>query len=191
MLGQLSGSWRDARARDVGTLPAKFKNRTGAMMIKTLDTKTFWTLLGMRAIGAAIVTAIGPEGPAGFLGLSATHVTANPPTMLVSVGHRTSALTAVTESGSFAINYLPKEREDLARLFGGQGDVKGADRFLPEEWTTLTTGSPVLTGAIGAIDCRVDDAIERHDVVIFLGNIVDWIHGGTKQPLVSFAGGYV
>ena len=37
----------------------------------------------------------------------------------------------------------------------------------------------------------VDDAIERHDVVIFLGTNVDWIHDGTKQPLISFAGGYV
>ena len=160
-------------------------------MTKTVDTKTFWTLLGMRAIGAAVVTAKGPEGPAGFLGLSATHVTANPPTMLVSVGHRTSALTAVTESGNFAINYLPREREDLARLFGGQGDAKGTDRFAPGEWTTLTTGSPILTRAVGAIDCRVDEAIERHDVVIFLGRIVDWVHDRTKQPLISFAGGYV
>jgi len=160
-------------------------------MMKTPDIKTFWTLLGMRAIGAAVVTATGPEGPAGFLGLSATHVTANPPTMLVSIGLKTSALTAVTESGSFAINYLPKDREDLARLFGGWGDAKGANRFAPAEWTTLTTGSPILSGAIGAIDCRVDDAIERHDVVIFLGRIVDWVHDGTKQPLISFAGGYV
>ena len=159
-------------------------------MTNTPDIKAFWTLLGMRAIGAAVVTANGPEGPAGFLGLSATHVTANPPTMLVSVGHQTSALAAVTESGSFAINYLPKDREDLAGLFGGKGDAKGADRFAPGEWTTLSTGSPILTGAVGAIDCRVDDAIERYDVVIFLGRIVDWVHEGSKQPLISFGGGY-
>ena len=158
--------------------------------MNTPDIKTFWTLLGMRAIGAAVVTAKGPEGPAGFLGLSATHVTANPPTMLVSVGLNTSALAAVSESGSFAINYLPKEREDLASLFGGRGDVKGADRFAPGEWTTLTTGSPILAGAIGAIDCTVDDALERHDVVIFLGRIVDWVQDGEKQPLISFAGSY-
>ncbi len=160
-------------------------------MTKTPDIKEFWTLLGMRAIGAAVVTAKGPEGPAGFLGLSATHVTANPPIMLVSVGRKTSALAAVTESGSFAINYLPKEREDLVPLFGGWGDAKGADRFETGEWTTLTTGSPILTEAVGAIDCQVDDAIERHDVIIFLGRIVDWVRDGEKQPLISFAGGYL
>ena len=160
-------------------------------MTNTIDPKTFWQLLGMRAIGAAVVAAQGSAGPAGFLALSAAHVTADPPTMLVSVGRKTSALSAVTESGSFAINYLPKEREDLARLFGGQGDTKGGDRFKPGEWTTLATGSPILAGAVGSIDCRVEEALERHDVVIFLGRIVDWVQDGARQPLISFGGGYL
>ena len=41
---------------------------------KTIDAKTFWRTLGERAIGATIVAAQGADGPAGFLGLSATHV---------------------------------------------------------------------------------------------------------------------
>jgi flavin reductase (DIM6/NTAB) family NADH-FMN oxidoreductase RutF len=160
-------------------------------MDKDIDPGSFWRLLGMRAIGAAVVTAQGSAGPAGFLALSATHVTAKPPTMLVSVGRKTSALSAVTESGSFAINYLPREREDLARLFGGQGDDKGADRFKAGEWTTLTTGSPVLAGAVGSIDCRVEEAIERHDTLIFLGRIVDWSRHDDARPLISYSGGYL
>jgi flavin reductase (DIM6/NTAB) family NADH-FMN oxidoreductase RutF len=159
-------------------------------MDKDIDPGAFWTLLGMRAIGAAVVTAQGPEGPAGFLALSATHVTAKPPTMLVSVGRRTSALAAVTASGSFAINYLPREREDLARLFGGQGGARGADRFEPGEWTTLATGAPILTGAVGSIDCRIEEAIERHETIIFLGRIVDWVRNDGTEPLISFTGGY-
>ena len=39
------------------------------------------------------------------------------------------ALAAVRENHAFAINYLPKGREDLAREFGGSGTLKGADRF--------------------------------------------------------------
>lgn len=160
-------------------------------MDKAIDTRTFWRLLGMRAIGAAVVTAKGSKGPAGFLALSAAHVTASPPTLLVSIGRKTSALSAISESGSFALNYLPKERDDLARLFGGQGDEKGADRFKLGEWTALATGAPVLVGAVGSIDCRVEESIERHDVIIFLGRIVDWVQNSSKQPLISFAGGYL
>ncbi|WP_439397554.1 flavin reductase family protein [Bradyrhizobium sp. PMVTL-01] len=160
-------------------------------MDKAIDTKTFWQLLGMRAVGAALVTARGSQGPAGFLALSATHVTASPPTMLVSIGRRTSALSAIKESGNFAINYLPKEHEDLAIIFGGQGKEKGADRFKPGEWTVLATGAPVLVCPVGSIDCHVENAIECHDAIIFLGRIVDWVQNASQLPLISFAGRYI
>ena len=36
-------------------------------MDSEIDAKTFWKAIGCRAIGVAIVTAKGTEGPAGFL----------------------------------------------------------------------------------------------------------------------------
>ena len=75
---------------------------------KTIDVKTFWQAVGQRATGATIVTAHGSGGPAGLLALSATHVAADPPTMLVSIDNKTSALASVLEAGHFAINYLPQ-----------------------------------------------------------------------------------
>jgi len=62
---------------------------------KAIDAKTFWRVLGERAVGATIVTAQGADGPAGFLGLSATHICADPPSMLVSIDNKTTALGAV------------------------------------------------------------------------------------------------
>ena len=41
---------------------------------KTIDVKIFWQAIGMRAIGAAVVTAADARGPAGFLALSATQI---------------------------------------------------------------------------------------------------------------------
>ena len=77
---------------------------------KIIDPKTFWRTLGQRAIGSTIVTARSSEGPAGFLGLSATHITADPPLMLVSIDKRTAALAAVLASRHFAVNFLPRDR---------------------------------------------------------------------------------
>lgn len=55
-----------------------------------IDAKTFWRTLGMRPVGVAAITSQGPDGPAGFLALSVTHVTADPPSLqkarLVSPG---------------------------------------------------------------------------------------------------------
>ena len=100
-------------------------------MPKIIDPKTFWRLIGERATGATVVTARGADGPAGFLGLSAAHVCADPPTMLVSIDAKTSALAAVLHGKHFAINYLRARRPGLADLFGGKTAVKGADRFEP------------------------------------------------------------
>jgi len=155
------------------------------------DAKTFWRALGSRAIGVAVVTATGTTGPAGFLALSATHLTANPPTMLVSIGQSTSALAPILESRHFAINYVAKSREDLAREFGGQGALKGADRFLPGQWATLKTGAPTLIGAVGVLDCELEEAIERHNTMIAIGRIVAYQQDLGAQPLISFAGKYI
>lgn len=155
-----------------------------------IDAKTFWKGIGCRAIGVAVVTARGTEGPAGFLALSATHLTASPPMMLVSIGLTTSALAAVREGNHFAINYVPKGREDLAREFGGGGQLKGADRFKASEWTELETGAPALVDAVGTIDCRLEEMIERHRTVIALGRVVAF-SASDKPPLISFRGGYL
>lgn len=160
-------------------------------MDEITDAKTFWRALGSRAIGVAIVTAKGASGPAGFLALSATHLTASPPTMLVSIGQSTSALAPILESRHFAINYLAKDREDLAREFGGQGTRKGADRFVGGEWTALKTGAPALIGAVGVLDCELEEAIDRHGTTIAIGKIVAFTQAANVQPLISFAGKYI
>jgi flavin reductase (DIM6/NTAB) family NADH-FMN oxidoreductase RutF len=159
-------------------------------MDSEIDAKTFWKAIGCRAIGVAIVTAKGTDGPAGFLALSATHLTASPPMMTVSIGLTTSALGAVKQGNHFAINYVPKGRDDLASEFGGRGTLKGADRFKAGDWATLKTGAPTLVDSVGVIDCQLEEMIERHGTVIALGRIMAYT-AGTKDPLISFRGGYL
>lgn len=159
-------------------------------MDSEIDARTFWKAIGCRAIGVAIVTAKGTDGPAGFLALSATHLTASPPIMMVSVGLTTSALAAVRQGQHFAINYVPKGSDSLVKEFGGQGSLKGADRFFPGAWTTLKTGAPILADAVGALDCHLLEMIERHGTVIALGRVLAYT-SSDREPMISFRGGYI
>jgi flavin reductase (DIM6/NTAB) family NADH-FMN oxidoreductase RutF len=158
---------------------------------KLIDAKLFWRALGQRAIGSTIVTARSAEGPAGFLGLSATHVSPDPPLMLVSIDKRTSALPTVLAAGHFAVNFLPSDASAIADLFGGKGALKGPARFETGSWTALTTGAPVLKSAIGAMDCKLEETIERHGIYIVIGRVVDVLIGNGGNPLVHFRGGYL
>jgi flavin reductase (DIM6/NTAB) family NADH-FMN oxidoreductase RutF len=154
-----------------------------------IDPKQFWRALGPRAIGGAVVAAAGAQGPAGFLALSATHLAQNPPTMIVTIGKTTSALATVLESKSFAINYFSTDQQRIADLFGGKTDLKGADRFEPGVWTKAQTGAPILKDAVGWLDCRLVETIERYKTIIAIGVIVGFAANANVKPLVYFQGG--
>jgi flavin reductase (DIM6/NTAB) family NADH-FMN oxidoreductase RutF len=153
-----------------------------------IDVKTFWKTLGERATGMTVVTAEGDEGPAGFLGLSASHVAADPATMLVSIDRKTSALAGVLSRQHFAVNFLPAEAADVADAFGGKGALTGAARFVQGEWTKLVTGAPVYVHALGVFDCAVTDVIERGSISIVIGTVVGATARGAGEPLVYFRG---
>jgi flavin reductase (DIM6/NTAB) family NADH-FMN oxidoreductase RutF len=158
--------------------------------MKQIDMKSFWGAVSQRALGVSIVTAAGSDGPAGFLGLSSAHVCADPPTMLVSIDRRTSALQAVLEKRHFAINYLAHDQQAVADMFGGKSDATGSERFSAGEWGALSTGAPVLQNAAGAIDCTLEETIERHGIIIALGRVVDFAVSA-REPLVFLRGKYL
>lgn len=159
-------------------------------IVSEIDSRTFWKMLGMRAVGAAVIAAAGPKGRAGFLALSATHLTADPPTMMASVGKSTSALETIQGSGGFAINYLSENQQDLAMIFSGRTPMKGEERFQSASWSSgQATGAPLLTDGAGWIECRLVDMIERFDTLIILGQVVSYAAVAEHRPLVSYAGG--
>jgi flavin reductase (DIM6/NTAB) family NADH-FMN oxidoreductase RutF len=153
-----------------------------------IDMKTFWTTLGQRATGMTVVTADSDEGPTGFLGLSASHVAADPATMLVSVDRKTSALAGIASRRHFAINFLPADAGKVADAFGGKAGLSGADRFAAGEWTTLATGAPVYKQALGVFDCAVTDIIERGNISIIIGTVAGASSRMDGEPLIYFRG---
>jgi len=155
---------------------------------KLIDPKMFWRTLGERATGMTIVTADSNCGPAGFLGLSAAHVTADPPTILVSVDHKTSALAAILSRRHFAVNFMPAHAEKITAAFSGKSGLSGAERFAPGEWGTLTAGAPVYLQALGVFDCSVEEVIQRGSVSIVIGRGVDAAASSFGDLLIFFRG---
>ena len=148
----------------------------------------FWGAQGMRAIGSAIVTAKGPAGPAGFLALSATHLTASPPIMTVAIMPSTSALSAIRHSGAFAINYLTSGAQGTLARFAGANLMEGSQRFCGLECAELVTESPILPGIVGAMDCKLLREESLYGAYLLYGEILATWHDLQAQPLIHFGG---
>jgi flavin reductase len=158
--------------------------------VPPIDAKTFWMLMGARPVAVPVVAARDTQGPAGLLALSATHVSATPPTMLVAVGRSTGALNTIKASGAFSISYLPQGAEETADIFGGRRGLSGADRFAEGQWSTLSTGAPVFNDAVAVFDCRVDRIFENDGTDLIVGSIVAYRTDAERRPLLSFRGTY-
>lgn len=152
------------------------------------DPKSFWGALGMRATGVAIVTASGENGPSGFLALSATHLAASPPTMTVSISLTTSAYADIVASGHFAINYLNSQAGDVYGRFSAWDGPKGAERFAGLDYRTGRSGAPLFAQVTGALECSVEEIIERHGTALVLGTIIMAHETEGTQPLVHYRG---
>ena len=97
-------------------------------------------------------------------------------------------LGTIRSARHFAINYLRADQERLALMFGGKTEVRGAERFAAADWTTLKTGAPILRDAVGALDCEVEEALERGTTTIFIGRLVAHSASQNAAPLISFGG---
>jgi len=73
----------------------------------------------------------------------------------------------------FAINLLATEHTNLSTVFAGLGEDPDADRFSRGQWTTLKTGSPILSNALVALDCELPSPGTQHGThKIYIGNVV-------------------
>lgn len=153
-----------------------------------IDPRTFWSAIGCRAAGVAIVTVEGAEGPAGFLALSATHLTASPPTVTVSLDRKTSAATDLLQRKAFAINYLCTGGGEIFARFSAKDGPKGAARFEGLELSRLATGAPILPHITGVLDCQLAEVIELYGTYLLIGRIVAFENNKDRQPLVHYQG---
>ena len=152
------------------------------------DAKSFWGALGIRATGVAVVTASGENGPSGFLALSATHLSASPPTMTISVSLTTSAYADIVSSGHFAINYLSKEADAVYQRFSAWDAPKGAERFGGLDHAPGKSGAPLFKQTTGTLECEVEEIIERHGTALVIGKILFAHDNEETQPLVHYRG---
>lgn len=156
-----------------------------------IDLRTAF-LEGMSRAAASVhvITTDGPAGRAGLTASAMTSVSADTPkpSLLICINRSSRSVTALLENGVFCVNMLGQEQAEIAKTFARSGE---ADRFASGSWITGPTGSPVLSDALVAWDCRVtrSELIGTHHVLIAETEQV-WLND-PRMPLVYVNRGWL
>ena len=126
----------------------------------------------------------------GLTATSVTSLTAEPPCLLVCINRSSSAALSLREAGAFAVNVLSADQQHIADRFAGRSGAFGAAKYADADWTELSTGTPILRGALASIDCRVDNVMEWHTHVIVIGRVEALADRDDAGSLIYFRGGY-
>jgi len=141
--------------------------------------------------GVSVITAGRGRDISGMTVTSVSSLSVDPPALIVSVNRESSSWPLVKRYGFFGVNILTSDQLDIAERFTGKGGLKGADRFAGARWTTRASGVPLLVGALAAIDCEVEDIVERHSHAIVIGRVLDVAVSARSAALAYWQSQYV
>ena len=147
----------------------------------------FRDVLGRYASGVTVVTTMSAGEPVGMTCQSFTSVSLDPPLVAFLPTKQSRAFVAIQRAGTFCVNFLAAGQDELSNAFASRGD----DKFAGVRWSrSAGTGSPLLTGIVGHVDCTVHAVHEAGDHYLVMGNVVDLAVGDAEEPLLYYRGGY-
>ena len=141
--------------------------------------------------GVSVITAGRGDEITGMTVTSVSSLSVEPPSLIVSINRDSSSWPLIKRLGVFGVNILTADQLDVADRFTGKGGLKGAERFAGAEWFTRVSGVPLLAGALAAIDCEVEDILERHSHAIVIGRVLDVRSSACTAALAYWQGQYV
>ncbi|MEQ1786597.1 MAG: flavin reductase family protein [Acidimicrobiales bacterium] len=139
------------------------------------DAAKFRQVLGHFPTGVTVVTAAPDTGPVGLAVGSFASVSLDPPLVAFFPDKGSSSWPKIEAAGSFCVNILGEQQEEVCRRFASKGD----DKFAGLGWRPAASGAPLLDGVLAWIDCDIDSVVEAGDHYCVMGG-----------PLLFFRGGY-
>jgi flavin reductase (DIM6/NTAB) family NADH-FMN oxidoreductase RutF len=137
--------------------------------------------------GVTVVTASGPEGPAGATANAVCSLSIEPMLMLACLDRGSRTLLAVQAADRFGISVLHKGQEAIARSFATKAPV--AEKWAGVDWRERD-GLPAIDDALIWVACELRDVVAAGDHVIVTGEVTA-LAAKEGDPLVFFGGEYL
>ena len=156
-----------------------------------VDPGTFRDVMAQWPSGVTVVTTLVDGAWHGMTASSFSSVSLDPPLVSVCLDRRLYSHGLISAGGVFGVNVLAKDQAEVARRFAGMvPGLEVADRFDGENWTTASTGVPLLDSALGWLDCRVVHEYPGGDHTIFVGEVLAGHAARRTAPLLFHSRGW-
>lgn len=148
-----------------------------------MEDRLFRNAMGKFATGVTVITTNVNGSIHGMTANAFMSVSLDPKLVVISIGEKASMLKHIQQSGTFTVNFLSAQQQELSMLFAGQIKEKRHVTFGDLQ------GAPTIEGAIAQVSCEVASTYMEGDHTLFIGRVKN-IHIEDGEPLLFFNGRY-
>jgi flavin reductase len=147
-----------------------------------VDGEALRTLMRRFPAGVAVVTVDADGERLGLTVGTLVPLSLDPPLVGVSISRDAALHELLRRAGGFAVSLLAAGQESTAQHF-----ARGVPPIA--HWLGITSrqgagGAPLIEGALGWMECRVEAAHETGDHTLFVGEVLSAELGDAKPPLL-------
>jgi flavin reductase (DIM6/NTAB) family NADH-FMN oxidoreductase RutF len=133
--------------------------------------------------GVTVVTASFEGQVHGMTVNSFTSISLDPPMITICLQGSTRTHEMVVKSRAFGLTILSNEQSSISDLFAGRRP-EVTDRFAGLKTEILVTGSPLITGGLSWLDCRVAQTFDVGPNTLFISEVVAAQAATSGDPLI-------
>ena len=131
------------------------------------------TVLRMIPYGIYVLTADDGQGAIAAATVNwVTQTAFGPPLLVVAVKADSGAYKVLKSAQKFTLNMLGKDQKGLAFAFFKPADVSEG-KISGQPFHRGENGAPILTEALGAVECKVNSIVEQGDHHIVVAEVTE------------------
>ncbi|MFD9664822.1 flavin reductase family protein [Rhodococcus sp. NPDC059968] len=164
-------------------------HRAAVLDTPGIETYEFRSAARRFASGVGVVAARWENRTLAKTVSSFTSVSLNPPLISVCIGSASPLVSAIHQSGCFAVSILQANQHRVSAALSAPGSGQAGTESLGIATTPSRSGAAVIDGYLSYFDCSIENSFQGGDHTIVIGRVIG-ADSTDGQPLLYFDGGY-
>ncbi|OVZ60623.1 hypothetical protein CDO44_07805 [Pigmentiphaga sp. NML080357] len=155
-----------------------------------LTENEFRQMMRLYPAAVTIITTGRAPNRAGMTATAVMSLSTDPVRIVCAVNQSTYTYSRVVENRKFSVNMLDLGQVRVARVFAGHSGESGDARFCDQDWTTTSSGEPMLKGAVLTFDCALVQNVDAGTHALLIGQVESGYRSPDQQPLLYLNGSW-